>query len=405
MLADESSIDDELTIGNIIDDELNNSDILPSYTTYLYSDELKSSTDEVYKYTTWYAYERFYSTIDKRFISKDPVVSLYEKERVNSYIYAGDNPLKNIDPDGRSFICKVVNSTVFKKAMDLCEGIYDVTSFALNRAYKDVVKPLADIYNKASDIMDKIPTPVKIAAGLVGGAIAIGTGIAPAIVAGTMIKVAVSGAVISGAMYGVSSLFTGNFDKKEFVNSMLHGAADMFMISGVTLGVKGVVDCVTRNSGRIREAMLANEEGSSNIVEKLDDFYESRVRGKTSYGKSSENVVKGESEVVDVKLSRKKYPESAQHIEEAIKEGQPDILTIDRRGASSRRKASLQGVNTVPGLDRDEYPPAMSKEGGTGASVKLINPSDNRGSGPSISGKLRKYPNGTKYRIIITDEE
>ena len=182
--------------------------------------------------------------------------------------------------------------------MDLCEGIYDVTSFALNRAYKDVVKPLADIYNKASDIMDKIPTPVKIVAGLVGGAIAIGTGIAPAIVAGTMIKAAVSGAVISGAMYGVSSLFTGNFDKKEFVNSMLHGAADMFMVSGVTLGVKGVVDCVTRNSGRIREAMLANEEGSTNAVDKLDDFYESRVRGTTNYGKSSENVVKGESKTL-----------------------------------------------------------------------------------------------------------
>ena len=148
--------------------------------------------------------------------------------------------------------------------MDLCEGIYDVTSFALNRAYKDVVKPLADIYNKASDIMDKIPTPVKIVAGLVGGAIAIGTGIAPAIVAGTMIKAAVSGAVISGAMYGVSSLFTGNFDKKEFVNSMLHGATDMFMISGVTLGVKGVVDCVARNSGRIN-SFLANESGEISV--------------------------------------------------------------------------------------------------------------------------------------------
>lgn len=43
--------------------------------------------------------------------------------------------------------------------------------------------------------------------------------------------------------------------------------------------------------------------------------------------------------------------------------------------------------------------------GGTGASVKLINPSDNRGSSSSNSSKLRKYPNGTKYRIIITDEE
>ena len=47
----------------------------------------------------------------------------------------------------------------------------------------------------------------------------------------------------------------------------------------------------------------------------------------------------------------------------------------------------------------------MSKEGGAGASVKLINPSDNRGSGSSISVQLRKYPNGTKYRIITTDED
>lgn len=114
---------------------------------------------------------------------------------------------------------------------------------------------------------------------------------------------------------------------------------------------------------------------------------------------------KGGRKTVDVKLSKKKYPESAQHIEEAIKEGQPDTLTIDKGGASARRKASLQGVDTVLGLDRDEYPPAMSMEGGSGASVKLINSSDNRGSGSSISGQLRKYPNGTKYRIIITDED
>ena len=79
-------------------------------------------------------------------------------------------------------------------------------------------------------------------------------------------------------------------------------------------------------------------------------------------------------------------------------------MTIDRGGASARRKASLKDVDTVPGFDRDEYPPAMSKEGGKGASVKLIKPSDNRGSGASISSQLRKYPNGTKYRIIITDE-
>lgn len=128
---------------------------------------------------------------------------------------------------------------------------------------------------------------------------------------------------------------------------------------------------------------------------------DSSSAGKSEAGSASESG----SETVEVKLSKKKYPESAQHIEDAIKKGQPDTLTIDRRGASSRRKASLKDVDTVPGLDRDEYPPAMSLEGGTGASVKLINPSDNRGSGSSIAYQLRKYPNGTKYRIIITEED
>jgi len=128
---------------------------------------------------------------------------------------------------------------------------------------------------------------------------------------------------------------------------------------------------------------------------------DSSSAGKSEAGSASESG----SETVEVKLSKKKYPESAQHIEDAKKNGQPDTLTIDRRGASSRRKASLKDVDTVPGLDRDEYPPAMSLEGGTGASVKLINPSDNRGSGSSIAYQLRKYPNGTKYRIIITEED
>lgn len=46
----------------------------------------------------------------------------------------------------------------------------------------------------------------------------------------------------------------------------------------------------------------------------------------------------------------------------------------------------------------------LSKEGGSGASVRGIPKSDNRGSGSSIGNQLRKYPDGTKYRIRITDK-
>ena len=106
-----------------------------------------------------------------------------------------------------------------------------------------------------------------------------------------------------------------------------------------------------------------------------------------------------EDGTVVVTVSEDKYPESAQHAQEAIENGQPEVLTIDRNGASDRRKEALNGQTRVPGMDLDEYPPAMFAEGGSGASVKPISPSDNRGSGASIGRQLRDYEDGTKVII------
>lgn len=46
----------------------------------------------------------------------------------------------------------------------------------------------------------------------------------------------------------------------------------------------------------------------------------------------------------------------------------------------------------------------MFKEGGQDASVRPINPSDNRGSGSSTGHKLRPYPDGTKIKYKVTDD-
>jgi hypothetical protein len=95
------------------------------------------------------------------------------------------------------------------------------------------------------------------------------------------------------------------------------------------------------------------------------------------------------------------YPETAVHIREAISHGQPAICTIDRKHAEDNREDSLRGVPTKKGKDRDEWPMAMCKEGGAGADIKYINPSDNRGAGAWIRNKLREYRNGTKIRFIV----
>ncbi|WP_230624925.1 MULTISPECIES: RHS repeat-associated core domain-containing protein [Burkholderia] len=107
--------------------------------------------------------------------------------------------------------------------------------------------------------------------------------------------------------------------------------------------------------------------------------------------------------VKDVTVSRGRFPETAAHIEDAQNAGQPSTLTIDRAGAAANRRDSLRGTDPISGKDRDEYPPAMFREGGTGASVRPISPSDNRGAGSCIGAQCRGLPNGAQVNIRITD--
>ena len=90
----------------------------------------------------------------------------------------------------------------------------------------------------------------------------------------------------------------------------------------------------------------------------------------------------------DVVIQRSKHPEAASHIEHAQQNGQPTVLHIDRLGAPERRAAATGSVSLknkpAPHYERDEYPPAMTKEGGHNANVRFINPHDNRGAGSAM---------------------
>ncbi|WP_053460727.1 RHS repeat-associated core domain-containing protein, partial [Xenorhabdus sp. GDc328] len=102
-----------------------------------------------------------------------------------------------------------------------------------------------------------------------------------------------------------------------------------------------------------------------------------------------------------LKLTGSVYPQTFRHIDEAIKAGHPYIVTIQRETAKLNRKLSLKDVKTKKGADRDEWPMAMFKEGGHGASVRYIDPSDNRGAGSSIGKILSELPDGTKIRVEV----
>jgi hypothetical protein len=104
---------------------------------------------------------------------------------------------------------------------------------------------------------------------------------------------------------------------------------------------------------------------------------------------------------VYVELSRSRWPESTDHISDAIAAGQPTLLHIDRTHADQHREESLAGYPPKPGLDRDEWVPAVSAEGGAGADVRYIDPADNRGAGSSMGNQLEPWCDGQPFRIRI----
>lgn len=101
-----------------------------------------------------------------------------------------------------------------------------------------------------------------------------------------------------------------------------------------------------------------------------------------------------------VVISRAASPQAAQHVQDAQAAGHPGVLTYDPPGRPARRRAALAGIPTVPGMDRDEYPPAVFAEGGAGASVRHIPLADNRSAGGQMAAQLAGATRGCKITMI-----
>jgi len=103
----------------------------------------------------------------------------------------------------------------------------------------------------------------------------------------------------------------------------------------------------------------------------------------------------------NVVVPSSRYPQTAAHIRDAQAAGHPSVLTIERAGADANRAAAQAGKLRVPGTQLDEYPPAMFREGGTGASTRPVNPGDNMGAGACIGNQCRGLEDGTRVRIVV----
>ena len=100
---------------------------------------------------------------------------------------------------------------------------------------------------------------------------------------------------------------------------------------------------------------------------------------------------------VVVDLNNDRQAPVIDHAHDAVLNGQPRVLHIDRADANAHRIASLSHTPTRSGFDRDEYPPAASQEGGAGASVRYISPRANRSAGSTMGRALAPFCDGQAF--------
>jgi hypothetical protein len=105
--------------------------------------------------------------------------------------------------------------------------------------------------------------------------------------------------------------------------------------------------------------------------------------------------------VVTVEFSRTRWPLLADHVAD-VRQDFEKVLHIDRSDTDGNRRAALRGVATAEGMDRDEYPPAMSAEGGAGADVRLVPSGENRSAGAYMGAALGAYCDGAHFRMVVT---
>jgi hypothetical protein len=90
------------------------------------------------------------------------------------------------------------------------------------------------------------------------------------------------------------------------------------------------------------------------------------------------------------------YRHILDHVFDARRKGKLRILHIRRDEAVANRRASLKGIPTKPGFDRDEYPPAMSDEG---ADVRYVRSAENRSASSVMRRQLTPYCNEQRFII------
>ena len=101
-----------------------------------------------------------------------------------------------------------------------------------------------------------------------------------------------------------------------------------------------------------------------------------------------------------ISFSATRYSDIRRHFLDAVAAGAPRVLTVNRPGAAGRRERLLSRYPTRPGMDRDEYPPAVGRRTWR-ASVAYVPSPQNRSHGATLGIKLRRFCDGTRVKYVF----
>lgn len=125
--------------------------------------------------------------------------------------------------------------------------------------------------------------------------------------------------------------------------------------------------------------------------------------GAAAFGTTidGQDACKQQAAVVVVDLADARYPNITDHIHDAIRQGEPEFMTLARDQADTNRKAALKasGLPSRPSEDRDEYPMAFSDEGGRTADVRYVPDTENQSSGSVVGHALSGFCDGQRFTV------
>jgi RHS repeat-associated protein len=97
-------------------------------------------------------------------------------------------------------------------------------------------------------------------------------------------------------------------------------------------------------------------------------------------------------------------PNIYKHTLNSFRKGKPDVLHYDsnKENQAERRKEAMKGYPSrgSEGLQRDEYPYASTKEGGTGADVAYVPSKENSSQGGSLGALYKTLKSGDGFLVL-----